>query len=135
MAQSKHTGRTSPLLAQTGLVAAFLATAGGAAVEQSAHADGLVRCWGNNEYDQCIVPADLGMCSSVASKGNHTIALRSDGTVRCWGSNDYGQCFVPADFGTCSSIAGGYGHTIALRIDGSVRCWGKSLIFRNQIKE
>jgi len=50
----------------TGLLAAFLATAGMAAVEQSAQANGLVRCWGRNDYGQCDTPADLGTCSSVA---------------------------------------------------------------------
>ena len=44
---------------RTGLVPAFLA-AGVIASEQSVHADGLVRCWGNNNYGQCDVPANLG---------------------------------------------------------------------------
>jgi hypothetical protein len=124
MNRSKHTGRACPLLTRTGLVAAFLATAGVVAVEQSVHADGLVRCWGNNDNGQCNTPADLGPCSSVAGGGYHTIALRIDGSVQCWGSNQYGQCFTPADLGSCSSVAAGSYHTMALRIDGSVRCWG-----------
>ena len=123
MAQSKHTGRTGPLLTKTGLVAAFLAT-GVVAVEQSACADGLVRCWGWNNYGQCNTPADLGPCSRVAGGGYHTIALRIDGGVRCWGNNNYCQCETPADLGPCSSVAGGYYNTIALRSDGGVRCWG-----------
>ena len=124
MAQSKHTGRTGPLLTRTGLVAAFLVAAGVVAVEQSAHADGIVRCWGNNSNGQCNTPADLGACSSIAGGNVHTIALRSDLIVRCWGNNDYGQCNTPADLGPCSSVAAGYYHTIALQIDGGVRCWG-----------
>jgi hypothetical protein len=72
MAQSKHSGRTGPLLVQTGLVAAFLAWM----VTQSAHAGGVVRCWGRNEYGQCNMPADLGACSSIAEGGwGHTIAV------------------------------------------------------------
>jgi formylglycine-generating enzyme required for sulfatase activity len=124
MAQSKHTGRPFALLTQTGLVAAFLAGTGAGMVAQSAHADGIVRCWGSNGDGACNTPADLGPCSSVAGGYSHTIALRSDGGVRCWGYNSYGQCDTPADLGACSSIAGGYGHTIALRSDGGVRCWG-----------
>jgi formylglycine-generating enzyme required for sulfatase activity len=126
MSQSNQSGRTSPLLTRSGLVAAFLATAGGVGLEQTACADGLVRCWGYNEYGQCNPPADLGPCSSVAGGGYHTIALRGDGGVRCWGKNDYGQCNPPADLGACSSIDGGAYHTIALRIDGGVRCWGRN---------
>ncbi len=124
MAQPKHTGRTSPLLTRSGLVAAFLATAGVVAAEQSAQAEGLVRCWGNNDVGQCNVPADLGPCLSVAAGTYHTIALRIDGAVRCWGDNQYGQCYIPADLGPCRSIAGGYGVTLAIRSDGAVRCWG-----------
>ena len=111
-------------LTRTGLVAAFLATAGVVAVEQSADADGVVRCWGGNEYGLCNPPADLGPCSSVAGGHVHTIALRSDGGVRCWGDNNSGQCNTPADLGACSRIAGGLFHTIALQSDGGVRCWG-----------
>ena len=85
---------------------------------------GAVRCWGDNGYGQCNTPADLGVCSSVAGGGFHTIALRTDGGVRCWGWNNAGQCNTPADLGPCSSVAGGGAHTIALRSDGGVRCWG-----------
>jgi len=126
MEQSKHIGRTGPLLTRTGLVAAFLVTAGVVAVERSAHADGIVRCWGYNAQGQCNPPADLGTCSAVAAGSYHTIALRSDSGVRCWGWNNYGQCNPPADLGICSAVAAGSYHTIALRIDGGVRCWGNN---------
>ena len=85
---------------------------------------GDVRCWVYNDQGQCNTPADLGVCSSVAGGGYHTIALRTNGGVRCWGENTYGQCNTPADLGACASIAGGGYHTIALRSDGRVRCWG-----------
>ena len=124
MAQSKHTGRPSALLAQSGLVAAFLAGTGAGMVAQTAHADGVVRCWGYNVDGQCNTPTDLGPCSSIAGGAGHTIAVRSDGSVRCWGYNNYGQCNTPTDLGPCSSVAGGGFHTIAVRSDGSVRCWG-----------
>ena len=124
MAQTKHAGRPSALLSKSGLVAAFLAGTSAGMVAQSAHSDGIVRCWGGNYYGQCDTPVDLGSCSSVAGGYYHTIALRIDGGVRCWGYNYYGQCNTPADLGPCSRIAGGGSHTIALRRDGGVRCWG-----------
>ena len=127
MNRSKHTGRACPLLTRTGLVAAFLATAGVVAVERSAHADGIVRCWGYNAQGQCNPPADLGACSSVAGGGYHTIALRNDGGVQDWGRNNFSQLNTPANLGACSSVAGGIYHTIALRIDGGIRCWGAGL--------
>ena len=107
-------------LTRTGLVAAFLATAGVVSVEKSACADGPVRCWGWNDDGQCNTPADLGPCSSIAGGRDHTIALRIDGSVRCWGA----RTTVPADLGSCSSVAAGSSHSIALRSDGIVRCWG-----------
>ena len=116
MKKPPHCTRHRRQIIHTGLVAAFLATAGVVVVEQSARADGGVRCWGNNDYyGQCNTPADLGVCSSVAGGAYHTIALRIDGIVRCWGNNDFGQCNMPADLGSCSSIAGGAYHTIALQ--------------------
>ena len=125
MPQTKHAVRPYALLAKSGLVAAFLAGTGAGMVAQNAHAEGIVRCWGWNDfYGQCNTPADLGPCSSVAGGRLHTIALRSDGGVRCWGNNDFGKCNPPPDLGSCSSIAAGAYHTIALRIDGGVRCWG-----------
>ena len=106
---------------RTGLIAAFLVTAGVVAVEQSAHADGIVRCWGLNEYGQCYTPANLGPCSSVAGGDWHTVALRNDGTVRCWGYNNWDQSDPPLDLGPCTSIAGGFYHTIAIQ---SMPCTG-----------
>ena len=85
MAQSKHAGRTCPLLAKSGLVATsrtklrvvfpFIATAAIAASEQSSRADGFVRCWGVNHDGQRNTPTDLGACSSIAGGAYHTIAI------------------------------------------------------------
>jgi Thrombospondin type 3 repeat len=75
MNRSKHTGRTCGLLAKSGLVAAFLAGGSAGMVAQNAHADGFVRCWGNNAHGECNTPADLGSCSSVAGGFYHTIAI------------------------------------------------------------
>ena len=142
MAQSKHTGRTCAVLKQSGLVIAFLATAGTARLDQSAHGDGPVRCWGSGtttaggyvDYGQSIVPANLGDCSAVSAGRWHSVALQSDRTVRCWGAGttnsgqlpNFGQSRVPDSLGQCSSVAGGGYHSIAIRIDGTVQCWGSN---------
>ena len=126
MAQAKHSGRTSPRLTRSGLVAAFFAGTGAGMVAQNAHADGIVRCWGWNYAGQCDVPVDLGACTAVAAGDNHTMALRSDGNVRVWGRNLEGQCNVPTDLGPCSAIAAGKWHSISLRSDGVVRAWGSN---------
>jgi hypothetical protein len=72
---------TGNALSRTGLVTAFLAT-GVVAGEQSACADGIVRCWGYNYYGQCNTPADLGVCSSVAGAAftpSHSEAMAASG--------------------------------------------------------
>ena len=86
--------------------------------------DGTVRCWGDDKYGQCYVPADLGACTGISAGGHHSVALRSDGTVRCWGYNKYGQRDVPQDLGACASIAAGHNHNVVLLRDGVVRAWG-----------
>ena len=68
--RSKHTGRPCALFAKSGLVATFLAGVGAGVVAQSAHADGIVRCWGYNANGACNSPADLGICSSTARVGS-----------------------------------------------------------------
>ena len=77
MAQSKPTGRPCALLSKSGLVAAFLAGTGAGMVDQSAHADGIVRCWGYNYYGQYKTPGDLGVCSSVSMGCFHSIAIEA----------------------------------------------------------
>ena len=86
--------------------------------------NGLVKCWGNNDYNVCNIPADLGSCVAVAAGDNHAVALQTDGLVRCWGYNGTGQCNTPIEVGTCSAIAGQSYSTTALRSDGLVRYWG-----------
>src|SRR5439155_2594432 len=49
--------------------------------------DGLVVCWGDNDYGQSTVPAGLNGVIHVAGGEFHSCALKSDGTVACWGSN------------------------------------------------
>ena len=85
---------------------------------------GAVRAWGNNEYGQCSIPSDLGVCAAIAGHGSHTVALQSAGLVRAWGWNFYGQCDTPSDLGNCSAISSGAYHTIALQSSGLVRAWG-----------
>jgi hypothetical protein len=37
--------------------------------------NGTYRAWGRNDYGQCTPPADLGLCSSIATGVRHTVAL------------------------------------------------------------
>jgi len=106
-----------PVLSIASTATAFLATV-------AARADGLVGCWGANDFGQCNVPTSVVVATQVAAGSDHSIALRSDGTVACWGDGALGQTSVPLGLGTCTAIAAGHFHSVALRTNGTVACWG-----------
>ena len=58
-----------------GSMVALLAAAGAV---QTAHAGGIVRAWGDNYFNQCTVPTDLGACTAIAAGGSHSVALAFD---------------------------------------------------------
>ena len=97
------------------------------AVGSAARADGLVGCWGINDFGQCVVPPSVVIATQVAAGSDHSVALRSDGTVACWGENSVGQTTVPGGLGACTAIAAGHFHTVALRSAGTVACWGSNI--------
>jgi uncharacterized membrane protein len=83
--------------------------------------DGDIRCWGDNYYGQCRVPADAAPAYAVAAFDGQSVALRTDGTIRCWGSIG---TYVPPDLGPVTAISAGGYHMAVLQSGGSVRCWG-----------
>ena len=87
-----------------GSMVALLAAAGAV---QTAHAGGIVRAWGNNNFGKCDVPTDLGACIAFAGGDSHSLALQQNGSVRAWGRNYDGVCDVPADLGACIAVAAG----------------------------
>ena len=87
-------------------------------------ADGTVVAWGQNEFGQCNVPAELYSVIAVTAGGDFSVALKSDGTVVAWGDNSVGQLNVPAGLDSVASIGAGRYHTLALRKDGTVIAWG-----------
>ena len=87
--------------------------------------NGEVLAWGNDDWDQCVIPdAAKSGVTAIAGGHGHCVALK-DGSVLAWGENDDNQCDIPgvASFGV-SAIASGYYHTIALK-DGAVLAWGR----------
>lgn len=71
----------------------------------------------------------------IATRGDHTCAVRQGGSVLCWGKNTYGQLGdgTRADnaravrvlgVGDAIAVAAGLDFSCALRRGGTVMCWG-----------
>eukprot|EP01065_Artemidia_motanka_P003858 TRINITY_DN11850_c0_g1_i1.p1 TRINITY_DN11850_c0_g1~~TRINITY_DN11850_c0_g1_i1.p1 ORF type:complete len:579 (+),score=149.12 TRINITY_DN11850_c0_g1_i1:69-1739(+) len=75
--------------------------------------DGTVRCFGQNSFGQCDVPAGLAGVVSVDCGAYHTVALRADGTICCWGegSPEDGSFLTLSN---CVAVAAGYDCTVAV---------------------
>lgn len=84
--------------------------------------EGLIYCWGKNQFGQCESPKGL-IAKSVASGSFHSMALSLDGHITCWGSNSFGQCDAPSDT-VFAQVSGGMFHSVGLTQDGVITCWG-----------
>jgi alpha-tubulin suppressor-like RCC1 family protein len=108
-------------------------------------ADGVAKCWGNNEEGQLgdgsgmgnrLRPVDVvGLSSGVSAIATglgYSCALTSAGGVKCWGGllgdGTTNRSATPVDVSGLSSgvtaIAAGAGHACALTSAGGVKCWG-----------
>jgi YD repeat-containing protein len=86
--------------------------------------DTTVVAWGNNDYGQTDVPADLKNVIAVAAGDGQSLALRADGTVVAWGRSY--QTAVPAGLSNVIAVAAGSYHSLALRADGTVVAWSNN---------
>ena len=87
--------------------------------------DGVVHCWGNNDYHRSTPPAGEKFLA-VSAGDEHTCGVRQDGSIACWGKDDYGQA-SPPEGKTFTDVSSGRFLTCALRQDGSAACWGYAL--------
>lgn len=80
--------------------------------------------WGDNSSGQLQIPALVTNVVSIASGGDHNLALLANGTLAAWGDNTYNQNSIPASATNIVAIAEGETHSLALRADGTVIAWG-----------
>ena len=107
--------------------------------------DGMVQCWGNNEYGQLgngyqqeyTVPVAVRNLSAelISGGGTHTCVKLAGGAVECWGANSSGQlgdgtttnAAIPVSVLSMTDAmkitTGGF-HTCALLSNGVAQCWG-----------
>lgn len=103
---------------------AVTAGGGGAAGALALNEDRTVVGWGNNNYGQITIPADLTNVVSIALENEDGLALKADGTVAVWGANEFGQTGVPSRLANVTKIAAGGWHMLALKADGTVAGYG-----------
>ncbi|GLC89276.1 S-layer homology domain-containing protein [Lysinibacillus piscis] len=95
--------------------------------------NGKVVAWGGSEAGGINVPAELNNVISMASAGNHTLAVSETpmiagaGAVIGWGLNGNGQSVIPeeAKKGVTKVAAGAY-YSMALKFTGTVVDWGSN---------
>ena len=117
------------------------------------HDDGVVQCWGSNEFGQlgneevaesttpmpAALPADAHIVA-IAAGGFHTCAVARDHRVFCWGHNGWGSLGIgdqpsqsvprlvtlaPTD-GVATDVAAGGFTSCALLSNGRAQCWGRN---------
>ncbi len=113
--------------------------------------DGIVSCWGDNEYGQlgtatlgigdyrttATVVAGIDSVIDITIGSQHVCALRIDQTVWCWGRNNVNQVdettaevvVAPKQVAITSpvvSIGSSGNHTCAVDSAGAVWCWGNN---------
>ena len=80
--------------------------------------------WGDGNYNQKKVPADLTNAVALASGGYHGLAIRADGRLAVWGDNRLNQTNAPPGLTNLIAIDAGLVHSLALSDDGTVVAWG-----------
>src|ERR1035441_6285027 len=79
------------------------------------------------------MPATVTNVVSLASGGDHSLALLANGTVVAWGDNSYQQNSLPVFANPVVAIAEGTTHSLALESDGTVVAWGDNSLGETNI--
>ena len=107
---------------------------------QNMQTAGVVRCWGNNSFNQTTLPTALTSAtfSSISAGGYNSCGIldgqnmQTSGAVKCWGNDTYSQTTLPSDVSsaTFSAVSAGWVHACGIldgqnsQTAGIVKCWG-----------
>ncbi len=83
----------------------------------------VLKCWGDDAYNQTAVPPGLTDVLKISAGGIHNLVLREDHTVTAWGDNSFGQCNVPSNLAWVTDISAGLDFSMALT-NGALAAWG-----------
>lgn len=83
--------------------------------------DGLVICWGANEFRQATPPA--GRFVSVSVGYLHSCGVKVDRDIVCWGDSRFGALSAPD--GSFQSVSARGRQTCGMETDGTIQCWGE----------
>ncbi|RYZ82383.1 MAG: hypothetical protein EOP06_21775, partial [Proteobacteria bacterium] len=89
--------------------------------------DQTLACWGQNDYGQLSLPADLGPVRSAIASRFETCAITSDKSLRCFGRDTSSLPYkaAPPLTNVARVITGVLGrNTCAVTVEGKVSCWG-----------
>ena len=145
--QSGQNNESSVPVQVAGITDATAITTGGAH-SCALHQDGIISCWGHNEYGQLgngndahsFVPAqvtDIADATAITAGNSHSCALHAGGSISCWGNNLSGRLGngTDADASTpqqvdeitdATAITAGYIHSCTLHQTGTISCWGNN---------
>ncbi|KNY27603.1 RCC1 domain-containing protein [Pseudobacteroides cellulosolvens] len=87
--------------------------------------DGTVVAWGENCYNQCIIPNNVNNVKQLASGQGFILVLKEDGTVES--TTDLGYDKISSYLKNIVQISSTSDFACALRNDGNVIVWGSNI--------
>ncbi len=84
-----------------------------------------VKCWGDNEFGQTLVPTNLKNVTQIAA-GNRSVCAVDESGIHCWGTT-YGRRTPPPSVKNVKQIQIGWSISCVLDDEG-VKCWGSTRI-------
>ena len=85
--------------------------------------DGRPICWGDNNFGQLNVPANVSF-DTIHAGLHHTCGVTTDLETVCWGLDSNGRLDVPTDALPFVQVQAGQLHSCGLEAAGGIRCWG-----------